>query len=532
MMQPELLDQSSWPFYNVIDSTFDELATFDGYGFPSILTTTEDSSGLSSDPFSSTIFQGEFVQYPFCDDSQQVMLSMRSNLSTELGILENILNDDDIVRMDYITGESEGSFSLEQISTDGEYFLCPSASMISESSPDISSNQPHVTLPGEDMEINNLQSVDHLLKAYGEALEKDERELAQVILRRISEKVSPIGESLERVAFFLSQDIDQNQGDYLKLESSKNFEAAFQAFYQSFPEGKFAHYAANSAILEAMPDDAKTIHIVDFHMGEGVQWPPMMEAIARQRKTLRLTSIKWEENVPSPWSFEETKRRLHKHARVLGLNLKVEEMGIEDLVSETRKMQNMDGRREWWVFNCMFLLPHMGISRSRTLAMEFLNVAKELVSSSINCRTSNRGIITFGDGDPCEKLKHCLGFGSFFEGHVEHYQALLESLRMNFPPHLKEARIAIECLFVAPYISSVSWLQKWVKMREGYHLQAEELGLEGRRLSQETLAEAKEMVKEGEGSYGVRIVEETGNEMVLEWKGITMARVSIWTDKY
>ncbi|KAG2690943.1 hypothetical protein I3760_09G214300 [Carya illinoinensis] len=506
MMQPELLDQSSWPFYNVIDYTFNEcthhgqsmeLAALDGYGFPSILTTTEDSSGLSSAPFSSTIFRGEFDPYLFCDDSQQVMLDMISNLSTELGIFENILNDDDLVRMDYIAGESQGSFSLEQISAEGENFLCPSPSMISGSSPDISSNQPHITF-----------SVYHLRKAYGEALEKDERELAQVILRRISEKVSPIGEGLERVAFFLSQDIE-NQGDYLKQESCKIFEAAFLASYQSFPEGKFAHYAANSAILEAMPDDAKTIHIVDFHMGEGVQWPPMIE----------ITSIKWEQNVPSPWSFEETKRRLHKHARVLGLNLKVEEMGIEDLVSETRKMQNMDGKGEWLVFNCMFSLPHMGISRSRTLAMEFLKVAKELVSSSANCRTSNRGIITFGDGDACEKLKHCSGFGSFFEGHVEHYQALLESLKMNFPPHLKEARIAIECLFVAPYISSFSAPQ------QGH-------GLEGRRLSKEILAEAREMVKEWESSYGVRIVGQTGNEMVLEWKGITMARVSIWTNKY
>ncbi|XP_041023830.1 protein NODULATION SIGNALING PATHWAY 2-like [Juglans microcarpa x Juglans regia] len=537
MMQPELLDQLSWPFYDVIDSIFYEgahhgqsmeFAPFDGYGFPSILTTTEDSSELSSASFSSTIFPSEFVRYQFYADSQPVMLAMRSDFSTELGILENILNDDETVGMDYIIEESEGSFSLKQSSTAGEEFLCPSPSMISESSPDVSSNnQPLVTLPGEDMEIDNLRTVYHLLKAYGETFEKDERELAQVILRRISEKVSPIGKSLERVAFYLCQDVE-NQGDYLKQESCKNFEAAFQAFYQSFPEGKFAHYAANSAILDAMPGVVETIHIVDFHMGEGVQWPPMMEAIAHQHKTLRLTSIKWEEDARSLWSFEETKRRLHNQARVLGLKLKVEEMGIEDLVSETRKMQKRDSRREWMVFNCMFSLPHMGRGRSRTLVMEFLKVAKELISSSTN--SCNRGIVTFGDGDAYDKLKHCSGFGSFFEGYVEHYQALLESLRMNFPPHLLEARIAIECLFVAPCISSLSWLHKWEEMMNGCHPQ-ERLGLEGRKLSQEILAEAKEMVKEGESSYGARIVGQIGNEMVLEWKGITMVRVSIWTNQ-
>ncbi|KAG6697713.1 hypothetical protein I3842_09G215600 [Carya illinoinensis] len=380
-------------------------------------------------------------------------------------------------------------------------FLCPNPSMKSESSIDVSSNnQPRVTLPGEDLEIDNLLSVYHLLKAYGEAFEKDERELAQ------------------RVAFYLSQDVE-NQGDYLKQKSCKNFEAAFQAFYQSFPEGQFAHYAANSAILDAMPGVAETIHIVEFHIGEGVQWPPMMEAIARQHKTLRLTSIKWEEDPPSPRTFEETKRRLHNQARVLGLKLKVEEMGIEDLAggtTETRKMQKRDSRREWMVFNCMFSLPHMGRSRSRTQVMEFLKFAKELISSSTNCGTNNRGIITFGDGDAYDKLKHCSSFGSFFEGYGEHYQALLElvrwefqeSLRMNFPPHLQEARIAIECLFVAPYISTLSWFQKLEEMMNGCHPQ-ERLGLEG------------------ESSYGARIVGQIGNEMVLEWKGITMVRVSV-----
>lgn len=83
----------------------------------------------------------------------------------------------------------------------------------------------------------------------------------------------------------------------------------------------------------------------------------------------------------------------------------------------------------------------------------FLKVAKEFISSSTNCGTNNRGIITFDEGDACEKMKHCSDFGSFFEGHVQHYQALLESLRMNFLPHLKEARRAIECLFLWRLIS-------------------------------------------------------------------------------
>nr|POE77175.1 scarecrow-like protein 6 [Quercus suber] len=159
-------------------------------------------------------------------------------------------------------------------------------------------------------------------RAYGEALEKDQRELGQIILRRISEKGSPVGKTLERLAFYLSQDSEINQGENLKQESLKNFKAAFQALYQALPDRKFAHFATNFAILEAIPNDVETIHIVDFDMGEGVQWPPMIEAIAHQDKTLKLTSMKWEEedcNGAPLWKFKETKRRLYDQARAFGL---------------------------------------------------------------------------------------------------------------------------------------------------------------------------------------------------------------------
>lgn len=171
----------------------------------------------------------------------------------------------------------------------------------------------------------------------------------------------------------------------------------------------------------------------------------------------------------------------------------------------------------------------MARERSRRLAMEFLTVAKETIAGLANCSTSNSGIITFGDGDACEKLKHCSSFGSFFDGCLEHYQAMLESLEVNFPLHLQEARIAMECLFVAPYISSLSWLQMWEEIREGYHLK-EESRFQGRRLSKEMLAKAKELVKE-ENSYGASIQGQVGNEIVLEWKGTTMVRSRFNLDK-
>ncbi|CAK7343802.1 unnamed protein product [Dovyalis caffra] len=523
-MQPEIL-QPSWPFYRVISS-----ANLDQLGFCGMeLDAYVDACQSDISSMFPTIFPGDdkFVQSPVSSDDFQVKAPCVEDLLME-SFEPNFINE-----MVQIFGENEGNSLSQELSSEGEDAWSPSPSIkSSETSMDATPIIPQSTLalPGEDSQIENQVSLFHLLKAYGEARERGQSELADVIMRCVTEKVSPAGEALERLAFNLCQDLEK-QGDYLKQESCKNFEEAFRAFYQIFPYGRFAHFAANSAILEAIPADAETIHIVDFDLGEGIQWPPMIEALAHQQKAVKLTAIKWKNEdcnwAPMIWSFDATKRRLLEDARYFGLKLKVEEMEIEDLVSEVKKANKRGGRKEWLVFNSMLGLPHMGRARSRKLVEEFLRVAKDLLANSGYCKTSSRGIITFGDGDSCENLKNCSGFGSCFEGHMVHYQALLESIESNFPVHLTEARMALECLFVSPYISSQDWFHRWMEIKEGCNLQAGN-GLEGRRVSRVSLEEAREMVSEKQSSYGVSIGGQQENEMILEWKATPLVRVSTW----
>ncbi|XP_044474299.1 protein NODULATION SIGNALING PATHWAY 2-like [Mangifera indica] len=522
MMQPELV-QPTWPYYKIINSPDLNIDDYmGGCEFSSSLTCTDDYAEFSSIPNFSSVFSSEFIQFPgTCDDELQGMLQMEDFL--ELEGLDSILSDDVEGLCRSFDHESEGNFP-SQVTCEREGIWSPSTSMKSSEA----SMDSTLTLPAEEMEIDNQVSVSHLLKAYGEALERGQRELGEVITKCLSEKVSPAGEALERLAFNLSPDIEK-QREYLMQESRKNFKDAFRAFYQLFPYGRIAHFAANTTILEAMPDDAEIIHIVDFDIGEGLQWPPLMEAIAKRHRTLRLTSIKREDEdltcASLPWSFAETRRQLSDYARCFGLKLKVEEMGIEELVSEIKRKKKRGDNKQRLVFNCMVGLPHMGRERSRKPVKEFLHTAKELLSENGNS-SKNRGIITLGDGDACERQAYCRGFGSFFEGYLEHYQALLESIKSSFPTHLAEARMAMECLFVTPYISSHVWLQKWEEMRQGFHIQAG-IGLEKSKVSKDVLMEAGEMVK-GEGCYGVRIGGDGENELILEWRGTPLVRVSTW----
>ncbi|XP_016479753.1 protein NODULATION SIGNALING PATHWAY 2-like [Nicotiana tabacum] len=383
-----------------------------------------------------------------------------------------------------------------------------------------------LVIPGNSKELDTQISLHHLLAAYGEAIENGHKELAEVIIRSIKGKINPLGESLERVASNLFLQIE-DQEDYLKQESSKNLEVAFKVFYQIFPIGKFAHFAANSAIMESIPDDVETIHIVDFDMGEGIQWPPIIEAMCQRRKAMKLTSIKKtkEESTSDQWRFEDIKRRLLDYAKPFGLRLQIEEMTVEELASEMRRMKKRGNGNEWLVFNCMFKLPHMGKTRCRIHALEFLKLAKEMLLAN---SSTHRGLVTFGDGEAMDNSHNTNTFSTFFNKNLIYYQSIFESLELYFPAYLAEARLAMESLFLAPQVCSFSWFQNWEEIRNTCY-SCGEIGLQGKRISKENLLQAKELVNERETPLKVRIEEQRQHEMVLEWKGTQLVSVSTWT---
>nr|GEX91112.1 hypothetical protein [Tanacetum cinerariifolium] len=357
------------------------------------------------------------------------------------------------------------------------------------------------------MEIDTQTRIENLLMAYADAMGMEHEELAKVIAKCISEKANPNGSPLERIVFNLLQRQEHQEEAYLKHESLRNFVPAFRAFYSIFPYGRFAHFTACSAIIEAVPCHVDVVHIVDFDICEGAQWPLVIEAVARIKKSLIITSIKLDQDQDS--QFQETKRNLSNFARVVGLNLKVQEIGL-------REMEERASRSEFTAFNCMVGLPHMGRTRNRAQVMDFLKLAKGVLAKT-------EGIITFGAGER-ERITNDSDYTPFFNKVLAHYQALYESMEWGFPSYLNEARIAMETLFLAPFVSSSSWFQTWEEQRENMVFD----GLKGERMSMESWNEAKELVKEGETPYKIGIEGRNGNEMVLKWKDIPLVRVYAW----
>lgn len=127
-----------------------------------------------------------------------------------------------------------------------------------------------------------------------------------------------------------------------------------------------------------------------------------------------------------------------------------------------------------------------------------------------------------------ERRSDGYGFGSFFEGQLGHVTALLQSMECQMPMQLKEARIAMECLFVAPYVSSLSSSEKWEE-RDCRGGLPSKIGLNARRVSTDIVSEAKELVRDGDGLYWVGTEGEKENQVVLCFVGTPLVRVSSWS---
>ncbi|KAK9069978.1 hypothetical protein SSX86_010376 [Deinandra increscens subsp. villosa] len=369
----------------------------------------------------------------------------------------------------------------------------------------------------KESESESQMGLQNLLEAYADGISMGQIELSKVIVRCINEKTNPSGQILERLAFNLFQ----NQAEeYLKEESMRNLKMAFRVFYDIFPYGRFAHFTANSIIIESIPTHVESVHIVDFHLGEGCQWPPLIEAVARMNKSLIITSIKLDQDQDS--QFDQTKMNLCNFAKSLGLHLKIQEMGMAQMMTEINQRNLGSEFNQFLAFNCMIGLPHMGITRTTTQVMDFLKLATRVLANK-------KGIITVGDGEEGARTGNYSDFSSFFNKTLAHYKALYESIEWGFPSCLNEGRMAMETLFVSPFIKSESWFQKWDEGRENMGLW-QNLGLKGVKMSMDRWIEGRELVKAGESPYGIGIGigRGNGNEMVLEWRGVPVVRVFAW----
>ncbi|CAJ1866812.1 unnamed protein product [Sphenostylis stenocarpa] len=135
----------------------------------------------------------------------------------------------------------------------------------------------------------------HTLMACGEAVQQENLKLAQALVSHVGMLAASQAGAMKKVASYFAQALARRiYGSFREetLDSSLS-DVLHMDFYESCPYLKFAHFTANQAILEAFAT-AGRVHVIDFGLKQGMQWPALMQALALRPggpPTFRLTGI-------------------------------------------------------------------------------------------------------------------------------------------------------------------------------------------------------------------------------------------------
>ncbi|XP_010274729.1 PREDICTED: DELLA protein GAI1-like [Nelumbo nucifera] len=135
----------------------------------------------------------------------------------------------------------------------------------------------------------------HTLMACAEAVQQDNLKLAEALVKQIGLLAVSQAGAMRKVATYFAEALARR---IYRLYPQDSLESSFSDvlqmhFYETCPYLKFAHFTANQAILEAFAGKSR-VHVIDFSMKQGMQWPALMQALALRPggpPAFRLTGI-------------------------------------------------------------------------------------------------------------------------------------------------------------------------------------------------------------------------------------------------
>ncbi|KAM7279799.1 hypothetical protein ACFE04_006933 [Oxalis oulophora] len=136
----------------------------------------------------------------------------------------------------------------------------------------------------------------HTMMACAEAIQQENIKLADALVKHVGLLASSQIGAMRKVATYFAEALARRIYKIVPpqecLDSSYN-DLLQMHFYETCPYLKFAHFTANQAILEAFAT-ANRVHVIDFGLKQGMQWPALMQALALRPSgppAFRLTGI-------------------------------------------------------------------------------------------------------------------------------------------------------------------------------------------------------------------------------------------------
>ncbi|XP_042440210.1 protein MONOCULM 1-like [Zingiber officinale] len=290
--------------------------------------------------------------------------------------------------------------------------------------------------------------------------------------------------------------------------------AAYFLFNQIAPFLRFAHLTANQAILEAVAG-RRRIHILDLDAHHGLQWPPLLQAIATaggRPPSVRITG--------AGSDFETLRRtgdRLTAFARSFHLDFDFRPLLLlpkhRPHRPTTLDQLHLD-HTETMAVNCVLFLHK-------------LQKEEELLSFLTTLKAINPAVVTVAEREMPPASDVSPNSIHQFAAAVEYYSAMFESLEATLPPSSRE-RSEVEHSWLGREIQTVVAGREVHRWSERWEIAMRTVGFRNIPPSRFAVSQGKMLLRlhyPAEG-YEMEVVKE--GFCFLGWKNKPLFSVSSW----
>ncbi|KAI3977136.1 hypothetical protein MKX01_042826 [Papaver californicum] len=307
------------------------------------------------------------------------------------------------------------------------------------------------------------------------------------------------------------------------------FQQSLLKFYEVSPWFTFANTISNSSILQVLAQDSKfssskTLHILDIGVSHGIQWPTLLESLSRRwngptpvvRITVVNSSRSDQSYAVSPFSIgppgDDYTTRLHRFAKSININLKIEQLNTHPLQILTPEMINTSPS-ETLIVCTQFRLHNLNHNTPNDERITFLQFLAKLQPSAV----------ILSENDIACSCTQCGNFSVGFTRKVEYLWRFLESTSCAFKGRDCEERKVFEGEASKAIMSDMEMndgREKWCeKMRE--------VGFVCEGFGEDVIDSGISLLRKYDSNWEMKLDEKDGCVCLL-WKGERVSFCSLW----
>ncbi|KAL5580973.1 hypothetical protein UlMin_013415 [Ulmus minor] len=352
---------------------------------------------------------------------------------------------------------------------------------------------------------------------------------AAKLLHQIKKHSSPSGDATQRLAYYFANGLEARlAGTTTQLYtphlsshiSAVDMAQVYRVYLTACPSKKISFCYANQLILK-LAHQARTIHIIDFGIFYGFQWPCFFQKLSQipgGPPQLRITGIEFPQPGFRPSQrVEETGRRLTNYCRRFNIPF---EYNFIAQRWETIQYEDLKIKRdELIIVNCLYRLRHL---HDETVT---LNNARDVVLNlirRIKPKLFVHGVVNGSYNAPFLETR-------FLEA-IYHFYALFDMFDASIPRE-NEERMKYEKRVYGRDIMNVVACEGWERVErpetyKQWQVRNERAGFKQFPLDQEIVTQVKDMVDLSCNKEF--IVAEDGNWLLQGWKGRILWALSCW----